>query len=202
MKVTAIKTQITRKGYYSIFIDNKYYLSISEIGLLKSKLSLNQELNEEEVTKLKQLASDDKIYNQTLRFASLRLKTRWEVEEYLKRHKTPPPLATTILNKLSEIGLIDDRKFAETFVNNRRLLRPTSKLKLKNELKKRRINTQLISEVLGDSTDSLERDALKDLIIKKRRQLKYGDDLKLMQYLARQGFNYGDIKTAISELEK
>jgi SOS response regulatory protein OraA/RecX len=39
--------------------------------------------------------------------------------------------------------------------------------------------------------------ALKSTIEKKRRQSKYSDDLKLMQYLARQGYNYDDIKTAL-----
>lgn len=35
------------------------------------------------------------------------------------------------------------------------------------------------------------------MITRKRRQIKYQDNDKLMQYLARQGYGYGDIKTAL-----
>jgi SOS response regulatory protein OraA/RecX len=35
------------------------------------------------------------------------------------------------------------------------------------------------------------------VIERKRRQTKYQDDTKLMQYLARQGFGYDDIKSAL-----
>jgi SOS response regulatory protein OraA/RecX len=42
---------------------------------------------------------------------------------------------------------------------------------------------------------------LTNQIVRKRQQSKYHDDeLKLMQYLARQGFGYGEIKSALSEL--
>jgi len=40
---------------------------------------------------------------------------------------------------------------------------------------------------------------LRELIAKKRQQSRYQDKLKLMQYLSRQGFGYGDIKTVLEE---
>jgi SOS response regulatory protein OraA/RecX len=49
---------------------------------------------------------------------------------------------------------------------------------------------------LGDEPHH-EEQALQELITKKRRQLRYQDSQKLMQYLARQGFGYEDIKSAL-----
>jgi regulatory protein len=127
----------------------------------------------------------------------IRPRSRWEMESYLQRKKAAPALVELILNKLSNLNMLNDLEFARSWVANRRLLRPTSKRKLQQELRAKRVPDEVITEVLDeDETD--ESDVLKDLVAKKRQQTRYkDDDLKLMQYLARQGFNYGDIKSAL-----
>lgn len=130
-----------------------------------------------------------------------RPRSRWELEDYLRRKDSPAPLTEQILNKLSELGYVDDLKFAQLWVENRRLLRPTSRRRLIQELRQKRVPQEVIEEVLTeDETDELS--VLREMVIKKRRQTKYQDDLKLMQYLARQGFSYGDIKTVLNEVSE
>jgi len=197
MKITAIKQQVKRAGRYSIFVDGKYAFSLSESALLEHKLASGQELTKERLGEFKKLSSEDKLYNQTLRYVAMRLRSRWEVEFYLKRKDASPTLIDEILNKLSNIGMIDDRKLAQAFVNDRQLLRPTSRRKIIMELRKKHIEQGLIDEIVGQDTES-DQTALRAIIERKRQQAKYRDDLKLMQYLARQGFNYGDIKTALA----
>jgi SOS response regulatory protein OraA/RecX len=85
-------------------------------------------------------------------------------------------------------------------VRNRRLLKPVSVRRLKQELRQKRIADDIAEQVLAaDETD--DRAVLRELIARKRRQTKYQDDLRLMQYLARQGFGYQDIKNALEALE-
>lgn len=196
MKITSIKHQIKRAGRYSIFVDGVYSFSLSEAALLTSKITIGQELSVDQVAQYQQLSADDKIYNQTLRYIALRSRTKWEIEAYLKRKNASPTLSKSILNKLSVIGLINDKKYAQSFVNDRRLLRPSSRRKLINDLRKKHIPPTVIEEAVGNEVID-EQSALKAIIEKKRQQAKYQDDLKLMQYLARQGFNYGDIKDAL-----
>ena len=196
MVITAIKQQVRRQGRYSIFLGGKYSFSLSSDALLESKLTVGKELGEGEVREFKQLSDDDKLYNNVLRYLSIRPRSRWEMETYLKRKKASPPLSDLILNKLSIKGMLDDKKFAEAYVHDRRLLRPTSLRRLQLELRQKRVSPDLISEVLGED-EVPDRDVLGELIVRKRKQTKYQDDLKLMQYLARQGFNYGDIKDAL-----
>jgi regulatory protein len=136
------------------------------------------------------------LYNQALRYAAMRPRSEWEVEFYLERKGASPSLVDILLNKLSKIGLLDDEKFAQSFVNDRRLLRPTSRRKITAELRKKHVSGEAIDKALGDERQP-EQDALLSIIATKRRQTKYQDDLKLMQYLARQGFNYDDIKSAL-----
>lgn len=201
MKITKIVQQQKQHNRYSVFVEGKYSFSLSETALLESKISSGQALTPEQVAEYKQLSADDKLYNRALNYVALRPRSVWEVEFYLKRKDAPPPLIEQITNKLQMLGLLDDRKFAESFVHDRRLLRSASKRKIQLELRKKHIASDVIEQVLvEDETD--EPDMLKQLIIRKRQQSKYKDDnLRLMQYLARQGFGYGDIKQALEDLD-
>ena len=201
MKITAIKQQAKRNDRYSIFIDDKYAFSLSEAALLDSKLASGQELKPEQVSDYKRLSAEDKIYQQALRYVAMRSRSAWEVEFYLVRKQASPALTEQILNKLSIIGMIDDERYARAFVHDRRLLRPASRRKIKLELHKKRVSEEIIEEVLGEDPEP-EQAALQAIIEQKRRQVKYQDNQKLMQYLARQGFNYGDIKQALDQLEE
>lgn len=196
MRITAIKQQLKRKDRYSIFVDEKYAFSLSETALLETKLAVGDELSTGKLKEFKKLSEDDKLYNLTLRYVALRPRSGWEIESYLQRRKASPYQAESILNKLSGIGVVDDTKFAEAFVNDRRLLKPSSRRKLVNELRKKHVANEVIETAIGTEPED-EQTALQAVVERKRRQAKYQDDEKLMQYLARQGFNYGDIKDVL-----
>lgn len=196
MKITGIKQQVKRQGRYSVFVEGNYAFSLSETALLESKLVNGQELTEARVRELKQTSIDDKMYNNALAYAVLRPRSVWEMNQYLRRKKCSPALSTNILNKLSNIGLTNDEDFARSWIANRRLLKPVSRRKLLQELRAKRVPEDIASRLLAeDKTD--EQAVLTELVARKRTQARYQDDQKLMQYLAGQGFSYGDIKTAL-----
>ena len=201
MKITGIKAQVRRAGRFSVFVDGKYLFGLSEAGLLEHKLFVGLELDEAKIKQLKQASSDDKLFGLVLHYVALRPRSEWELRGYLQRKQAPPALADQILNKLSMNNLVDDLKFATAWVESRRLLRPTSKRKLQQELRAKRVSDAIVGQVLAaDETD--ERALLCALIAKKRQQTRYHDDLKLMQYLVRQGFSYGDVKVVFQELKE
>ncbi len=198
MKVTAIKQQVKRTGRYSIFVDDKYSFSLSADALLDSHIVVGLELSQNQIGDYKRLSDDDKMYANVLNYLAIRPRSEWEITSYLKRKQASPTLSESILSKLSDKQLIDDHKFAEAFVRDRRLLKPTSRRKLTIELRKKHVKDSVIQTVVG-SEPQAEQTALTEIISRKRRQTRYQDDLKLMQYLARQGFSYGDIKAALSD---
>lgn len=196
MKITAIKQQVKRQGRYSIFVEGKYAFSLSENALLDSKISIGLELSEERVIALKEESVDDKAYNNALAYAMLRPRSVWEMEQYLYRKKCSPVLSKKTLNKLSVIGMLDDEAFARSWIANRRLLKPVSRRRLSQELRAKRVPDEIAARLLAeDETD--EPTVLAELIVRKRKQARYQDNQKLMQYLAGQGFSYGDIKAAL-----
>lgn len=198
MKITDIKQQLKRQDRYSIYVDGKYAFSFSEHELLSLTLRINQEFTQDELEKLKKTAVEDKAYMRALDLLMRRSRSEWELRDYLKRKEYTADIIDKIINRLSGAGYVNDKKFATSWVENRRLLKSTSKRKLQMELRQKRIADDVITEVLSeDETD--ERQVLKDLIAKKQTQTRYQDPQKLMAYLMRQGFNYDDVKSAMQE---
>lgn len=199
MKITKVTQQAKNRQRYSMYVDEVYSFSLSEAALLDSGLHSGQELTREQLAKYKQLSADDKLLGRALRYVALRPRSVWELGLYLKRKDSPAPLIEQITNKLTALGLVDDRKFAEAFVRDRRLLHSSSVRKITLELRKKHVPADVIQEALA-ADETNERTLLRSLIAKKRQQPKYRDDqLKLMQYLSRQGFNYGDIKDVLQD---
>jgi regulatory protein len=198
MQITAIKQQVKRADRYSVFVDGKYAFSLSESGLIESRLASGKELDAAELKDLKKVAGLDKAYGQALRYVAIRQRSEWEMQTYLKRKEVDAEAAQEIIRRLRDLSLLSDLDFARSWVANRRLLKSVSKRKLQLELRQKQVPGEVIDQVLAeDETD--ERDALKELIEKKRS--RYPDEQKLMQYLARQGFSYNDIKNALSQEE-
>jgi regulatory protein len=120
------------------------------------------------------------------------------MEQYLKRKDVSEDQSAVILARLADLGFIDDKNFANSWVENRRLLKPVSRRRLEQELRQKHVNSEIIKAALEeDLTEELT--VLKNLVAKKRLQSSYKDNQRLMGYLSRQGFSYDDIKTAMSD---
>jgi len=81
-------------------------------------------------------------------------------------------------------------------VQSRQLTKKTSIRKLQQELRQKGVGVEIIATVLQKQNEN-ELQNLRELITKKRRLPKYQDKVKLMQYLARQGFRYDHIKESL-----
>lgn len=198
MKITDVKQQVKRSDRYSIYIDNKFSFALSDTELLRLGLYSGQELTAEELSGLKDNSVLDKARYQALGQLARRMRSEWELRDYLKRKAYVPEVVDQTITWLTDYGYVDDRKFAEAWVNNRRLLKPVSTRRLHQELRQKRVSEEIIGLALSDDQTD-DRQALRELIERKRKQTKYQDKLKLMQYLSRQGFNYDDIKSVIDE---
>lgn len=196
MKITAIKQQQKRADRYSVFVDDKYAFSLGESALIESRLHSGQELTSSELADLKKTAGLDKAYGNTLRYVAIRPRSEGELQDYFRRKQIDPVAGAQIIERLRNVGLVDDSAFAKAWVDNRRLLKNVSKRRLQLELRQKRVPAEIIDQVLQDD-ESDDRQALRQLVEKKRG--RYPDNQKFMQYLARQGFSYDDIKSALSE---
>lgn len=200
MKITGIQAQVKNTERYSVFVDGQYAFSLSADALLESRLVNGQELTENDVARFKKLSAEDKAFGLTLAYVTRRMRSEGELLDYFRRKGYADEFGRTVLPKLKRLGLVNDAEFARRWVENRRMLRSSSTKKLRLELRQKKIADDIIQVVLAeDETD--ERQLLRELVAKKRKQSRYQDDQKLMRYLASQGFTYGDIKAALSDVD-
>ena len=196
MKISAIKQQVKRHDRYSIYVDDKYSFSLSESGLLARGLYSGQELTATELDELRDTSKRDKAYNQALGQLARRARSEWEIRDYLRRKEYDPELVDEIVKRLYGVNLLNDAEFARMWIDNRRLLKATSKRRLQMELRQKHITDDLIQLALqADETE--DQDVLVDLVARKRKIARFQDDQKLMQYLIRQGYTYQDITSVI-----
>lgn len=194
--VTAIKQQVKRKDRYSVFVDGAFAFSLSEAGLIESRLASGKELSREALAELKKAAGLDKAYGNALRYAAMRLHSEWEMRDYFRRKGVDPEAGAQIMARLRDLQLVNDLTFARSWVANRRLLKATSKRRLRLELAQKHVPGDIINQVLQED-EADERDMLRELVAKKRS--RYPDRQKFMQYLSRQGFGFDDIRSVLDE---
>ncbi len=198
MKITTIKQQVKRGDRYSVYIDGKFSFALSETGLLSQGLYNGQEVTAEDVVSLKNNSVREKARFLALGQLLRRMRSEWELRDYLKRKDYVPEIIDQTLGWLAEYGYVDDKKFADAWVANRRLLKASSRRRLRQELRQKRVKDEVIDQALTeDETD--EKQVLRDLVARKEKQPRYQNKLKLMQYLTRQGYSYEDIKSVLEK---
>ncbi|MEI7917780.1 MAG: RecX family transcriptional regulator [Candidatus Saccharibacteria bacterium] len=207
MKITAISLQIRDKNRVSVSVDGKYRFSLDLSQVISLGLKNAQDYTDEELLAFEAESQLGKLYGRALEYCLMRPHSAKEVRDYLYRKTRPsrsktgelkpgvsPDLTVRVYDKLVEKRYIDDQKFANYWIENRSLTKGASRRKLTAELRSKGVEASIIEQILGSTerNDSLE---IQKIIAKKRS--KYPDDQKLMMYLARQGFNYDDIKSAL-----
>lgn len=194
MKITALKKQVKNPNRVSVYVDGKYSFSLDVNQLIDLKLRNNLDLDEESIQALKSESDFGKIYARSVDYCLVRPRSQKEICDYLNRKKVPVDLSERVLNRLLDKKFVDDFRFAEFWVETRRIKKGASKIRLVTELKSKGISNSIIDQIFAE-TDRNETDDLDTVIMKKRA--KY-DDIKLIQYLARQGFRYDHIKDRLN----
>jgi len=208
MKITAVTVQKKDKNRVNIMVDGVYRFSLDMFQYTDLGIRVGQEYSDEELTILEAESQFGKAYARALEYCLMRPHSAKEMRDYLYRKtrdtrtKTgevkkglSTEITTRVFDRLVEKGYIDDEKFTRYWVENRSLGKGASKRKLTQELRAKGVQPSIIEQHLAMSSRS-DAQELQKIIAKKRA--RYPDNQKLMQYLARQGFSYDDIKQALS----
>jgi regulatory protein len=195
MKITKI-AKMGKEDKFAVFVDDKLNMVINGEALLASGINIGQNLTQDELNSLNTSSQTNKLQTKALKYISIRIRSEGEMRQYLKRKAAKPEQITEIIKKLKNLDLINDQNYVRAYIHDRTLQTPSSKRKITYELRKKQIAEQVIEKSLQNEMIS-DLDSLKKMIVIKRRQPKFKDDLKLMQYLVRIGFNYSDVKQAL-----
>ncbi len=145
------------------------------------------------------------LVNASLRFVSYRPRSRKELTGFLQKKlakwkKEGGSTLEKVLERFTELGYIDDRKFASWWVEQRNAFRPKGTKLLGLELYQKGIDRTLIEEVLAEMEID-EVSAARLVVEKKRPRLRHlpkaEQKARLYGMLARRGFSGQTIRTVV-----
>ncbi|MCD2108615.1 MULTISPECIES: recombination regulator RecX [Rhodococcus] len=130
-----------------------------------------------------------------LRLLTDRARSRSELETKLSGRGFEPEIITSVLDRLQEIGLIDDADFANQWVHSRHTYSGKGKRALAVELRLKGIDQDVASEALSQIDPEDERERAAELVRRKLKNKPVDDRDKvtrrLVSMLARKGYSAG-----------
>ena len=129
-----------------------------------------------------------------LRLLTARARTHAELAGQLAKRGYPDDVSARVLDRLADVGLLDDTDFAEQWVHSRQANAGKGKRALAAELRTKGVDGDVITAVLGGINPAVERGRAEELVRKKLRRETLRDDdarvsRRLVAMLARRGFD-------------
>ena len=137
-------------------------------------------------------------------------RSRKELADRLARKDVPDDLARSLLDRFTEVGLIDDAAFARQWVESRHRSRGLAPRALAQELRRKGVNDEAASAALEQIDDDHQRVAARALVDKKLRSMRGLDPQvatrRLAGLLARKGYPAGlafaVVREALGDLDE
>lgn len=150
-------------------------------------------------------------FNRTLRFLTIRPRSRWEVEQYLlMRLKADRASVQAVLSRVQRLDFVNDETFAAWWVDKALRVRPRSLALLRLELKRKSVAQDVIDRIVsritqGESQHALDFSTAINLLKKQEGRLKglMPEDRfrRAVGFLSRRGFSFDVVKKAISTFD-
>jgi regulatory protein len=127
-----------------------------------------------------------------LRLLTVQPRTRAELAAALARRGVPDEAAATVLGRFADVGLIDDRVFAEAWVGSRHAGRGLARQALAAELRRRGVDGGTVGEAVATLDPETEERTARRLVAKRlpstRRLEPAARVRRLVGMLARKGY--------------
>nr|WP_221208878.1 regulatory protein RecX [Nocardioides albus] len=122
-------------------------------------------------------------------------RSRKELADKLEKKEVPAALATRLLDRFEEVGLIDDEAFARAWIASRQPGKGLARRALAQELRRKGIDDDVARDALDEIDPDDEREAGRRMVRRKLRSLERFDDQtktrRLVGMLARKGYGAG-----------
>ncbi len=199
--ITKIKSQKNKKRV-NIYLDDKFGFGLGLENFVRLGLKVGRELTKTEIKEILKKAEFQKTLDKLLRFATLRPRSEKEINIWLRKYKVHQSIISDLFNKLKRLKLLDDKKFAEWWVEQRMNFRPKSKRIINYELRSKGINKNIIEDVLSEvkiDEVKIAKEMLAKKIYKWEKLPKFEARKKMGEFLGRKGFGWDTIKKVTNE---
>lgn len=189
---------------YILNINSNDYV-VNEDLIVKYRLLPDKEIDENILEEIILQNNNMKLYMKCVKLINTKLRSTTEIRKYLLKQNLELSDANYLVNELISNKLLDDKKYAIAFINDRVNLSTDGYYKIKKHLVSLKIDEELWIEYLDEIPMSVWQEKCNKLISKKMKTLKPASinqtKKKLEQYLINLGFGKETISESISTIE-
>jgi regulatory protein len=204
-RITALTVQKRNPNRVNVYLDGEFAFGLSRI--VAAWLENGRTLTQLEIDDLMRKDTSEVAFQKAIKLLDYRPRTGQEIRRKLHQKGFEPGQIEQVMERLESAHLIQDEKFAASWVESRNQFRPRSKRVLQYELRSKGIDEGLIAKALEGSVEDLElatRAAAK--MVRRLASLDWQEfKKKLSAFLARRGFSYDTVtqvvKTSWDELQ-
>ncbi len=136
----------------------------------------------------------------------LKPRTSAEIHATLRDRGVPEEVADHLVQRFTEVGLLDDRTYARLWVESRMRSRGLGPMALRQELRRHKVPDPIIDEALAgiDADEALEAatDQVRSRVARCELPLSRRDQQRLMNFLMRRGHSGGTARAALRRAEE
>jgi len=204
--ITAVRPDQRRPNRYHIELDNGATLLLDETLVAEERLGPGDALSEDDLERLRAAAAERETLDRAARFLAPRPRSRAEVRRRLLRpapHRAAPSaeVVERTLDRLQQLGYLDDTAFATYWAEQRERFSPRSARAIQQELRQHGVDRETATASADPQDDEQRAIAAGRKRLGSLAQADYPTfALRLGGFLQRRGFGYGVARSAIRSL--
>ncbi len=200
MKINKFKKIGSNK--YKIYFDNESLIVYEDV-ILKYNLLYKKDIDNDLLIEINKENYKSSIYDVSIKYISVRMRSKKELEEYLKKKKYDQKDIEETIKRLQNQDLLNDEKFAKSYINDKLYLTNYGLTKIKNDLLKLGVEEYIIDVIVNNIDLQVINDKLSKIIDK---ELKTNSKLptnklnnKIINRCINLGYNYEDILNILND---
>lgn len=197
MTITAIEPK--KKGLCALYIDGEFAIKLDTEVLLSNRIDVGDEIDDEKLKDVINQSNTKRAKDKAMWLISYRDYSKKELTEKIAKDSSFEA-AQKAVERLEELGLINDEKYASRYAHDLLNIKRLSKSGAIRKLTEKGIDRDLAR----DTVDSFDIDASENIkaIISKKYAKSLLDEKgkrRCVNGLLRLGYSYSDIKSALNE---
>ena len=148
-----IKYEKKGNNKYKIHLENNNSINVYEDVIIKNNLLYKKEIDNTLLEKIDKDNNNEDAYNKCVKYISVRIRSIYEIKEYLKKREIEPSIIEKTIDKLLKNNLLNDDSFTKAFIHDKLNFTTMGPYRIEQELKKQKIDTNIIYKYLKEIDD-------------------------------------------------
>ena len=199
-EITAITPQVKDKTRCNIYLDGQYYCPLKFEVVVQYRLKVGMTVSEGFLNEIQLESEKSTALDKAMTYLTAAQKTEKQVKDYLYKKGYLPAVVKYVLEKLREYRFVDDKDYAETYVENSSARK--GKRLIQVDLYKKGISKEQIEDAM-QTLDEENQFAGACAIAEKYMRSKEAtreNFAKAFRYLMSKGFDYEISRKALDKL--